>query len=523
MLTYLINVSITWIILFVLYKTLLEKEKYFKLNRIYLLSSLVLGLLLPLISFIPMEEASVLPTITTQISEAYQSQMLAVEEFTSPAVSSTATISNTSAFSWTLMFQLIYLLGLAFAIFRLFKSSSKLYRLLSKSQINKKPAHSEIVVSENILPFSFMQYIFIGNQDYNSDERNNILSHELYHVQSYHSIDVMFVEFLKIIFWWHPMVYLYKRSVAENHEYAADQAVLNQSSRKQYCQLLMKTTFPGVNLGLTNPFFQTFIKKRITMMYQKESSRINLLKYSTALIAVVFIATIFVKPLVAQVDEPIKIASITGLEKYEKKNDTPLDLSTVLVTQENKKLVFGKDYNMDATTDKLKIVNEEIIKNETPVNVEFVQDETAKVQSPQNTKPQQNNLTPKYSKNRDCKKNDNGVYYYLDKSIRLPSCPEGEDGLSHARSTIGEFAAANFRWPLEAIEEGYQEFMAFKIAIDKDGNMAEILPMKNTHKEPYPYGIEAEGERIIELMRKEFTFSPGECDGTPVKTSINFF
>jgi bla regulator protein BlaR1 len=256
MLTYLINVSLTWIILFVIYKALLEKEKYFTMNRVYLMSSLTLGLLLPLISYIPVEETKLLPVITSQINEVYQSQIIAMEAYVSPVISSTQSTTETSSFNWMLMFQLIYFLGLAFAMFRLIKSSSKLFRLLSKSQTNKKSSHSEIVVSENILPFSFMKYIFIGNQDYNSGERNNILRHELYHVQSVHSIDILFVELLKIIFWRHPMLYLYKRAVAENHEYSADQAVLSQSSRKQYCELLMKATFPGVILELTNPFFK---------------------------------------------------------------------------------------------------------------------------------------------------------------------------------------------------------------------------------------------------------------------------
>ena len=499
MLAYLINVSITWIILFVLYKALLAKEKYFKLNRIYLLSSLALGLLLPFISFIPVEEVSALPAITTQISEVYQLQMLVVEEFTAPTVSSTATVKNTSIFSWTLIIQLIYLLGLAFAMFRLFKSSSKLYRLLSKSQINKKPAHSEIVVSENILPFSFMKYIFIGNQDYNSDERNDILSHELHHVRSYHSIDIMFVELLKIIFWWHPMMYLYKRSVAENHEYAADQAVLNQSSRKQYCQLLMKATFPGVNLELTNPFFQTYLKKRITMMYQKESSKINLLKYSTALFAVVFIASVFIKPLAAQNDKPIEIASITGLVepapwKYE-------DTFKQKLTQEGKELVLGKDYITNTVTGMTKMLNDELSNIGVPVNVEILDVENS------------------FSNIGGCTVNEKGIYENLKLTSRLLSCPDGEDGRWHAYPILKKFATSHFNWPAQALEEGFTKHVHFNVVVDEKGNMTEISEM---NEEPYPFGIQEECHRIIDLMRDEFTFLPGECNGVPVKTGVLF-
>lgn len=100
MITYLINVSIAWMIFFVLYKVLLEKEKYFKLNRIYLLSSLALGLILPLISYFPVEEIATLPRLTTQIGEVYQSQILAMEEFSSLNNSSTQINSNSLVLNW---------------------------------------------------------------------------------------------------------------------------------------------------------------------------------------------------------------------------------------------------------------------------------------------------------------------------------------------------------------------------------------------------------------------------------------
>ena len=515
-------------ILFVLYKALLEKEKYFKLNRIYLLSSLAFGLILPLISYLPVEEIATMPSLSNQIGEVYQSQILAVEEFSKPTISTAQATDNSYVLNWIMIFQVTYFLGLSFALFKITKSFYKLYKLLVQGQVFKKSTHSEIIVNENILPFSFMQYIFIGNQDYNSDEKSNILRHELYHVQSFHTIDVLFVELLKIIFWWHPMIYLYKRAVAENHEYGADQAVLSQASRKQYCELLMKATFPGVNLELTNPFFQTFIKKRIMMMYQKKSSRITLLKYSVALIAVMFMATIFVKPLVAQVKEPIKIASITGLEKYEKKDESQIDIYNTKVSQEGNELALGKDYEMDSTTGKLKILNDKILENEKPIKVEYVEKVATEVHppttvgSPKTTKQQQNDQAITHSNNRGCKQNSNGVYYNLDKGFRLPSCPDGEDGISHARSTLNQFASANFSWPEEAIEAGYQEFILFYIAIDKDGSLSEILPNKYMKDKMYPYGIEAERERIADLMREKFKFSPAECDGTPVKTSISF-
>ncbi len=163
---------------------------------------------------------------------------------------------------------------------------------------------------------------------------------------------------------------------------------------------------------------------------------------------------------------------------------------------------------MDSATGKIKFLNDKTLKNGKPIKVEYVEEGATEVQplttigSQEKTKSQQNDLANMYSNNSGCKKNSNGVYYNLDKSIRLPSCSGGEDGLSHARSTLNQFAAANFNWPAEANEEGYQEFMSFYLAIDKEGSLSEILPNKYMKNEPYPYGIETERERIVDLMRE---------------------
>ena len=48
MITYLIEVSICWLLFYGIYILLLSKETFFNINRWYLLSTLVLGLLIPL-------------------------------------------------------------------------------------------------------------------------------------------------------------------------------------------------------------------------------------------------------------------------------------------------------------------------------------------------------------------------------------------------------------------------------------------------------------------------------------------
>ena len=300
MLAFLINISITWLVLYVIYQAILAKEKHFRLNRIYLLSSIVLGLLMPLLSYVSIEGVDALPTITQEINQSYQEQLIVINDYSNVVERSSPIASKSSTISLSTLLGVIYLIGLLIACFRLMKSAIRLKALFRRGRIVKYETHTEVVVPKEILPFSFMQYVFLGDEVYSVDERSNILKHELFHIKANHSLDILFIELLKVIFWWHPMIYLYKQTIIQNHEYAADEYVLNNASRKQYCTLLMKKTFPNVNLELTNPFFQNYVNKRITMMYQSNSKKESLIKYVAGVFAVLLIAVAFIKPLEAQ-------------------------------------------------------------------------------------------------------------------------------------------------------------------------------------------------------------------------------
>ncbi len=476
MLTFLINVSITWLVLFLIYKSLLAKEKHFGLNRFYLLSSIVLGLILPLLSFVSLEELNGLPVITNEINQTYQEQLQTISEYSITVQNSDPTTTASSNISITLVLQWVYVLGLLMTLFRMTISALKLGNLFRHGKITQFTTHAEVTVKERILPFSFMQYVFIGNEAYTEDERANILKHELYHVNAYHSIDILLMETLKVIFWWHPMVYKYKQALIQNHEYAADEYVLTNSSRKQYCAMLMKKTFPNVNLGLTNPFFQNYVNKRITMMYQSNSKKYSLLKYSVGIFAVAFIAVIFTKPLDAQkVEDVINSSFLPTINYKSEQPSTEPSFDTNLIQDENT-----------------------IANKEEESEIEAVAE---------------NEITT------DCAKNEYGIYYQLPLTGRLSSCPAGVDGRRHALPILSKFARENFEMPAEAIIAGYHSWLHFDFAIDENGKIGEVL---YEHEDPYPFGVEEEGRRIIELMKDEFDFLPGECNGQSVKTRLFF-
>jgi TonB family protein len=171
---------------------------------------------------------------------------------------------------------IIYLSVILILFFRFFKAVYFILRLYLK---NKKEYHdSFIIVRAGQSPFSFFSLVFL--EDKQQDER--ILNHELVHVREKHSFDIMLIEILKIVFWFNPFIYLLSKYLKENHEFAADNKVIEVWPRKTYSEILISQMQSGMQFQITNNFFNSLIKNRIKMMYRSKKS--NHWKYLTAVV-----------------------------------------------------------------------------------------------------------------------------------------------------------------------------------------------------------------------------------------------
>ena len=141
--------------------------------------------------------------------------------------------------------------------------------------------------------FSFFRYVFLGEQ-LKEDEKNTILAHEAVHVKENHTLDLLFFEVLRILFWFNPFVYMYQNRIIVLHEFIADQHAVKQHGKTDYYQNLLSQVFATQNISFINPFFkQSLIKKRIVMLQKSKSKQINLLKYAVLLpiVAVMLVYT----------------------------------------------------------------------------------------------------------------------------------------------------------------------------------------------------------------------------------------
>ncbi len=251
-------------IFYLLYRLLLSRDTFFAVNRFYLISSALLSFAIPLIRIDLAPPAAV--------SEAYEIREVVVNSGGS---------SSQTGFSLTFWdFALaVYLAGAAFFLFRFLYKLISLKSLVSKNAVQKINGGKLVLLKEKAAPFSFFNYVFLGENFKFDEEGKRILTHEKAHINLLHSLDVILFETIKIIQWFNPFAWLYERASRETREYQADKRVINDGCDKDdYKRLILKQT-AGIDLfQIANNLNYHTIKKRINMLTKSKTRNIAIIK-----------------------------------------------------------------------------------------------------------------------------------------------------------------------------------------------------------------------------------------------------
>jgi BlaR1 peptidase M56/Putative peptidoglycan binding domain len=281
MLHYLLQTQIAWLLFYGLYAATLSRETFFRLNRVYLLTTLLLGIVLPLVPLLVDVSMSQAPPILTPIVGS-------VVEWT--PVFKADTEGETFAFG-QLLFG-VYSLGFAVTLGRFLTGLRQIYQLYQAGE-HEAWDDCTLVYTEGVhLPFSFFRWIFINPQVVAFEDYEHIITHERAHARQRHSLDVVFITLIGVVFWWSPLVYLYKKSLRNVHEYLADAAVLSAVALPDYGDLLLRQAAYKAAFPLANHFIFSQLKKRFLMMTRKRSAAFASTKYVIAapLIGLLFAA-----------------------------------------------------------------------------------------------------------------------------------------------------------------------------------------------------------------------------------------
>jgi outer membrane biosynthesis protein TonB len=184
-------------------------------------------------------------------------------------------------FSWHNVVLYAYLLGvITFAAILLFKLF-KLTQMTRSADTITNDRFKIVSLEGSNTAFSFFNYLFIGSKTTGS---NIIIRHEMVHIRQKHTLDVLFLEIIKIINWFNPLVYLLQNSLKTVHEYIADeQTAAFENDTLAYSSFLVSNAYGLNGSPVTNSFFNyNLLKKRIIMLNQKRSGNLARLKYLVA-------------------------------------------------------------------------------------------------------------------------------------------------------------------------------------------------------------------------------------------------
>lgn len=111
----------------------------------------------------------------------------------------------------------------------------------------------------------------ISEADYGHSQE--ILLHEVMHLRSWHTLDLLWIQLLLILFWFNPAMWLLKRELQEVHEFEADDGVINNGIDATRYQLLLVKKAVGTRLySMANGFNHSKLKNRITMMLKERTN-----------------------------------------------------------------------------------------------------------------------------------------------------------------------------------------------------------------------------------------------------------
>jgi len=293
------------------YIFLLRKETFFNSSRWFLIAGLITSIVLPFVVYtkviwIEAPPALAPAPIITTTENAVKNIPISSQDaivYTPQYKPTTVTVVEEENFeiNWSLVLAVVYGIGFLAFLIKFALDFYSLNSVLKGKKIEQQNDFKFIDVDENIAPFSYFDYIVYNSSLYTAAELENILEHEKVHSDQKHTVDVLVSRIFCILFWFNPIVWLYKKAILQNLEFIADsEASKKIADKKAYQYTLLKITTHETCVAITNHFYQSLIKKRIVMLNKNQSKKRNYWKYSAVIPALGAFVLLFQIKTIAQ-------------------------------------------------------------------------------------------------------------------------------------------------------------------------------------------------------------------------------
>ena len=321
---YLLQVTACTGIFYGFYFLLLRRLTFFTLNRWYLLVTLLLSFVIPAIS-LPVDTAQP-PAIIQPVM--YVNRMQIVDEPVKAIAQAGPQPVIKKVFDWVTPVKAVYICMAAISVIHLLFTLLVFFRRSRAAQLMQIGNVKVLKGNSKQGNSSFLNVIFVNDDELQPDEVKQIIAHEMLHVKMLHSADRIIARLVQIVLWFNPFAYCYIRSIEENHEFEVDRIIAGDADKSMYATLLFKLSISSQSY-LMHSFSKVPLKSRIAMLFNKPTS--NMKKIVYLLIApVVLISCLAFANLKSEPDKKVSI-----FYDLDKMGPHPLVL------------INGKEYNDD--------------------------------------------------------------------------------------------------------------------------------------------------------------------------------
>ena len=292
MISYLLHSTLLLSLFSLFYYFFLRNETFFKLNRWSILLGIILSLTLPLIQVpsswsIWKQNESVSTSIISKIYDPAEPMVNKTDHSVDKSkkvkpglVSTESPATVVDKISVGQILGWLYLIGAVIFGIVFLMQLIVLYRRKTTLKSFKTGNYNIVEMTRDVEPYSFLHSIFINPEKYDEDTFNHIIEHEKIHIDQSHFVDKLIAEFLIILFWFNPFVWLLRASISKNLEFLTDESLINKGVEKKLYQLsLLKVSVSNQPFNLTMSYNSSFLKNRIKMMNAKKSSIVSSWKY----------------------------------------------------------------------------------------------------------------------------------------------------------------------------------------------------------------------------------------------------
>lgn len=262
MTTYLLESTLTLLVLLGVYQLFLENQPVHRLKRIYLLGTLAVAFVAPLLTVeVPLPRPMTQPVAVALWSPAESP----------PIQTAAAAVAAEPSINYWLW---VYGAGVLLMLGRFARNLHQIAVQVRRYRSRPFRGVWLVPLPADVLPHTFLHYLFVSKAAVEQGTLEpELLTHELAHIRQRHSLDILLIELLLCFGWFNPLLIWLKRAMQRNHEFLADEAVnIAFGNVPGYQQLLLAkltraTALPALVSTLT---FQT-TKQRLLMMTKHAS------------------------------------------------------------------------------------------------------------------------------------------------------------------------------------------------------------------------------------------------------------